>query len=233
MAENIVKAEPKHYQTWLRQHESVLIDALLMINGIHSEQPASISSVTYLYKLIDDELSKTKDKMFPEKDSPIYAKVSKILELIYQYKILTPKKSVLFVDSHPTNALRNLAVRNPKLFLETNIIPTFFVSRLLEYAHVVPLELRKEFEVMIREPIGKGIAPADKPADQRELKNLYRMVHTVADTHYSYDPKASKNTGTSKMMRLMQRKGHKISQATVKRMFDKAFRIAEEELDQK
>lgn len=232
MAEYI-KAEKKHYDAWLRQHESVLIDALLMINGIYCEQSASISSVTYLYKLIDDELSKTKDKIFPEKDSEVYAKVSKILDLIYQNRILTPKKSILFVDSHPTNALRKLTVRNPKLFLETNIKPTYFVSRLLEYAHVVPLELRKEFEVMIREPMGKEIAPADKPADQRELKNLYRMVHTVADTHYSYDPKASKNTGTAKMMRLMQRKGHKISQATVKRMFDKAFGIAEEELDRK
>lgn len=232
MAENI-KAEKKHYDAWLRQNESVLIDALLIINGIHCGQPASNSSVTYLYKLIDDELSKTKEKIFPEKDSPIYAKVSKVLDLIYQNKMLTPKKSQVFVESHPINALRKIDPRNPKLFLETTIKPTYFISRLLEYAHMVPIELHKGFDSIIRESIGKEIAPADKPADQRELKNLYRMVHTVADTHYSYDPKVSKNTGTAKMMRLMQRKGHKISQATVKRMFDKAFRIAEEELDQK
>jgi hypothetical protein len=231
MADQIVKAEPKHYQTWLRQQESVLIDALMMLNGFYSEKPATASNVTYLYKMLDSESIKQKTFVIPNSDSKIYFRMEKVLRLIHEERMITLKTSNLFKsESHYKDCLMRLDARDPDLFLNTTIIPIHFVSRLTEYNSLMPPELRKEFDTMIREPISKQSLSVEKPIDPREEKTLFKIIYSVVKKHYKYDPKTKKNTDTSKIMKLVQNAGFDISHATVKRILDKAFKLAEEEL---
>lgn len=227
MADLIIKAESKHYNAWLRQPESSLIDGLLMFNGFYCEKPASTSSVTYLFKVMDDQSSKLNNNLVvPKGTSLIYFRVEKVLRLIHEERMLTIKASNLFKsETHYKNCLMNLAERDPELFFETTIIPVHFISRLTEYKGLMLPELRKEFNSIIREPI-------EKPTDQREIKTAFLMLFTMSD-HYKYDPKAKKNTATKTIMKSMERKGHHRSLATIKRILDKAARISEEELDPK
>jgi hypothetical protein len=234
MADQIVKAEPKHYQAWLRQQESVLIDALLMLNGFYSEKPAAASSVTYLYKVLDKESDSLGTFIIPKSSSVVFSRMEKVLRLIHEERMLTLKTSDLFKsESSYKVGLMKFDARDPKLFLDTTVIPIHFVSRLTEYKGLLLPELRKEFDSIALEPTGKQSSRLEKPIDPREDKNSFRMIYSLIKKHYKYDPKASKNADTSKVMRLMQNDGLDISHATVKRMLDKAYRIADETLDRK
>jgi len=227
MADQIIKAEPKHYKAWLRQSESSLIDSLLMINGFYVKKPNTASSVTYLYQIMDSQMDKAKNFVIPKSESHVYSRTEKVLKLITHDRIVTIKKSNLFKpeEDHP-DYLIQLSVRDPNLFLNTSIIPQYFVNRLVEYKGLLP-ELLKEFDMMIRDPASYQ-APS---IDPRERKTLYTWVYTFMKRDFpKYDPKASKNGDTGIIKRIFQNIGLPLSQATIKRVADTAFQIAEEEL---
>lgn len=229
MADQIIKAEPKHYKAWLRQSESPLIDSLLMINGFYCKKPNTASSVTYLYQIMDSQMDKAKNFMIPKSESHVYSRTEKVLKLITHDRMVTIKKSNLFrPEEERPDYLIQWSVRDPDLFLNTSIIPKYFVNRLVEYKVLLP-ELLKEFDMMIRDPASYQ-APL---IDSRELKSERKMFYYVVDTHYDYDPRASKNSATAIIATGMQNKGLSISVATVKRILNRIYQIGEEELNPK
>ncbi len=229
-----IEAKRPHFIKWLEQKKSTLADALLMINGIYCNQPASVSRIEYIKKIIADEKQKPANEGLPLAvqqmldPNPKYSKISKVFSLINQNKIETLKKSDQFAVSKEPDFLQHERSTDSKILMETTIEPMAFVLAILGYKQMVPNELEIAFWIVRNAPT------SSETFDPREKRTVYESLYVFIRGRFpKYDPNASKNKDTAIFVKIMQNEGLQISPATAKRMFDKAFRIAEEELDPK
>lgn len=229
-----IDAKRLHYVTWLEQKKSTLADALLVINYVYCTQPGSTSSVGHLKKMIADDKLVPRYERLPVEfrqaldQNPMYSKISKVFSLINENRMNTLTKSDQFAATKEPNFLIHDGPLDSKILMETTVEPHDFVLQLLAYPIMLPEELQIAWTILRR----LQVIPQTKPIDPREEKTLYKIIYSIVKKHYKYDPNASKNTDTAKIMTLVHNSGFDISPATVKRILDKAFKIAEEELDQ-
>jgi hypothetical protein len=241
------KSEIERNKEWLEKDESTLVDALLILNEKKSNESERLPSVVLLNLLVIKEIPSGTKLTFPYQ-STFLLKIKEIISLILSGKIKVlqkPESFVRFDQKYYFNeTFQNRFLEDSKILLGTKVRPIDFVTQLLEYKNILPETLLLLIKPDKKEPAdiqaSKLTTPepnkpirAAKAIDPREEKTLYKIIYSLVKKHYKYDPNASKNADTSKIVRLLQSHGFDVSPATIKRILDKAFRLAEEELDQK
>lgn len=232
MADQIIKAESKHYKAWLEKEESTLVDALLILNETHPNESKRLPKIVVLNHLVSKEVPNGTKLTFPY-HSVFLSKIKEVISLILSNKIKVLKKPGSFCcfDSpyYFNETFQNRFIEDSKVLLETLVKPRDFVAQLLEYKNILPEELQhlikpdKQVQAAIQSSKlstseSNEPTPQTKPLDRRRENSYQIIIGAFMEWHYkNYDPDAPKNMDTSKVLDLLDNIGSDLSRATPKK----------------